>query len=180
MGNSLLKRIAFFALAALLLGIILVAWNRSSNIDDLAATKLASVPEVRDIPIVIYLVDTLRADRLGVYGYSRNTSPQIDALAEDSVVFDQAYGPAPWTLPSVASLFTSTFICEHRIIKDDGKLSESLETLAEKLQRSGYHTGAFYRNPWIGAPTGLNRGFEVYGYIPELAGLLWIYREWQS
>ena len=51
-------------------------------------------------PIVLYLVDTLRADRLGLYGYTkRQTSPILDALAAESVVFDAAYAPAPWTLP---------------------------------------------------------------------------------
>jgi len=67
-----------------------------------------------EVPVVIYLVDTLRADRLGAYGYdTRSTSPNLDALAADSVVFEQAYAPASWTLPSVTSIFTSTFACEH-------------------------------------------------------------------
>ena len=152
--------------AIILLGIIGFWWGLSLNKQQQMATDTDVIPGPRDVPIIIYLVDTLRADRLGVYGYSGATSPQIDALAANSVVFDQAYAPAPWTLPSVASLLTSTFICEHRIIKDDGKLHDSLETLGEKLRRSGYSTGGFYRNPWIGSPTGLNRGFDVYGYIP--------------
>jgi arylsulfatase A-like enzyme len=166
MRNTIRQRIVYFSVVVVLFGVIFTAWNISSNGKDPVGTELAGAQKYRDVPIVVYLVDTLRADRLGVYGYSAAKAPQIDALAADSVVFEQAYAPAPWTLPSVASLFTSTFICEHRIIKDDGKLSDSLETLAEKLQRSGYRTGGFYRNPWIGSPTGLNRGFDVYGYIP--------------
>ena len=61
-----------------------------------------------DVPVIIYVVDTLRADQLGLYGHPRPTSPNIDALAAESVVFDQAYAAAPWTLPSVVSLITST------------------------------------------------------------------------
>jgi len=166
MRKPVLKRVAFFCVAGVLLGILFTFWNLAPKDPDQVERELAAAQKYRDVPIVIYLVDTLRADRLGIYGYPGENSPQIKALAADSVVFEQAYAPAPWTLPSVASLLTSTFICEHRIIKDDGKLSDSLETLAEKLKRSGYHTGGFYRNPWIGSPTGLNRGFDVYGYIP--------------
>ena len=62
----------------------------------------------RDVPVMIDLVETLRADRLGAYGYTvRRTLPVLDALAEESVVFDQAYAPAPWTVPAVASLIAS-------------------------------------------------------------------------
>ena len=66
----------------------------------------------RSVPVVIYLVDSLRADRLGFYGYTeRPTSPNLDELAKESVVFEQAHATAPWTLPSVASLITSVFPC---------------------------------------------------------------------
>ena len=56
--------------------------------------------------IVFILVDTLRADHLGYSGYGRNTSPEIDALARENLVFESAIAPAPWTPPSVASIFT--------------------------------------------------------------------------
>jgi arylsulfatase A-like enzyme len=166
MRKPKLQQIVFVSVLVFL-GVIAGAWIFSSDVAEQADTGMAEIRKYADVPIIIYLVDTLRADRLGVYGYSRETSPQIDALAIDSVVFEQAYAPAPWTLPSVASLFTSTFICEHQIIMDDGKLNSSLETLAEKLKSAGFHTGSFYRNPWIDSPTGLNRGFDVYGYIPQ-------------
>ena len=117
----------------------------------------------RDVPVIIYLVDTLRADRLGIYGYPRPTSPQIDALARDSVVFDQAYAPAPWTLPSVASLITSTFACEHRVFERK-KLSPELLTLAERLTNAGYFTGGLYHNIWVGALLGLSRGYDEFLY----------------
>ena len=114
------------------------------------------------VPIILYLVDTLRADRLGLYGYAeRSTSPNLDALVDESVVFDAAYAPAPWTLPSVASIVTSTFSCEHGLVDGRTKLSESIKTLAELLGTVGYDTGAYYSSAWAGPGWGLDRGYAV-------------------
>jgi len=117
----------------------------------------------RDVPVIIYLVDTLRADRLGFYGYPRPTSQELDALAAESVVFEQAYAPAPWTLPSVAGLITSTFSCENGMTERK-KLNPALKTLAERLKGAGYFTGGVYHNIWIGPLTDLDRGYEVFDY----------------
>jgi hypothetical protein len=117
----------------------------------------------RNVPVVIYLVDTLREDRLGFYGYPRPTSPELDALATESVVFEQAYAPAPWTLPSVASLITSTFSCENGMTERK-KLNPALKTLAERLGAAGYFTGGVYHNIWIGPLTDLDRGYEIFNY----------------
>ncbi len=118
----------------------------------------------RDVPIVLYLVDTLRADRLGAWGYDRETSPALDALAEESVVFEQAYAPAPWTLPSVASLLTSTHLCEHGVVVERMKLDPALTTLAERLASVGFRTASFYNNWFVGKIAGLDRGYEVRGH----------------
>jgi arylsulfatase A-like enzyme len=115
----------------------------------------------RSVPVIIYVVDTLRADRLGIYGYDQPTSARIDGLASDSVVFQQAYAPAPWTTPSVASLITSTFVCEHQMTQRK-KLAPELQTLAERLKRIGYDTGAFIANPLVGDLTELSRGYVDY------------------
>lgn len=115
-----------------------------------------------DVPVIIYLIDTLRADRLGLYGYSRRpVSPEIDALAAESVVFDEAYGAAPWTLPSVASLHTSTFACEHGLNAYGRKLNPAIPTLAEALSASGYATAGYFSNIHAGALAGLDRGFAT-------------------
>jgi glucan phosphoethanolaminetransferase (alkaline phosphatase superfamily) len=84
---------------ALLLAAAIVWWAQRN--DETAVAEDAS--QHRDVPVIIYVVDTLRADRLGLYGYAQSTSARIDALASDSVVFDQAYAPAPWTTPSVST-----------------------------------------------------------------------------
>jgi arylsulfatase A-like enzyme len=118
-----------------------------------------SAPGNRDVPVIIYLVDTLRADRLGFYGYPGPTSPNLDRLAGGSVVFQQAYAPAPWTLPSVAALMTSTFACEHGL-EARKKLSPQLRTLAERFKTAGYFTASVYHNLWVGPLAGLDRGYD--------------------
>lgn len=114
----------------------------------------------RQAHVVIFLIDTLRADRLGVYGYHRDTSPNIDALAAESVVFTSCYGPAPWTLPSVVSLMTSTFPCEHGVVVDGQKIAASTSPLAQRLSQAGWATASFYANPYAGPMTELDRGFD--------------------
>ncbi len=111
--------------------------------------------------VVIFLIDTQRADRLGTYGYDRRpTSPRIDALGREGVVFEQAYSPAPWTLPTVASLMTSVFPCEHRTLNDRDRLSESFDTLTSKLKRLGYTTLNLYSNPYAGPRFGVARDYD--------------------
>jgi arylsulfatase A-like enzyme len=114
-----------------------------------------------EVPVVIYLIDTLRADRLGLYGYGKPTSPTIDALARESVVFDRAYAAAPWTLPSVASLYTSRYPCEHGVLRTRLALSPALPTLAEHMQSLGYATASYHQNAFAGTVAGLSRGFQV-------------------
>lgn len=118
------------------------------------------------VNVVIYLIDTLRADRLGVYGYTRPTSPNIDALGRDAVVFERAQAPAPWTLPSVVSILTSTFLCEHGVVSEGAKLSPAIRTLAERLKSVGYHTVSLYVNDFVGPVSGLNRGYDVCRKFP--------------
>jgi len=122
--------------------------------------------ERRTPHVVIMLIDTLRADRLGVYGHGHNTSPVIDALARESVVFDSCYSPAPWTLPSVVSLQTSTFPSEHQVLIEGQKTPLSMPTLAERLQDDGYATASFFANAFAGPMSGLNRGYDRCDYNP--------------
>ncbi len=127
-----------------------------------------SQPNVEDTPdagslpnVVIFLVDTLRADRLEPYGYSKPTSPNLRELARESTLFEQAYSPAPWTLPSVVSLMLSQLICEHRVVYDGQVIDPAAVPLAERLRERGYRTGSFFVNPYAGALSGLDRGFDT-------------------
>src|SRR4029450_7523192 len=90
--------------------------------------------------VVVYLVDTLRADHLGLSGYRRATGPELRRFARDAVVFDAAIASSSWTKPSVASLFTSLPPGQHRCVQFYTPLDPSLVTLAERLREGGYAT----------------------------------------
>jgi arylsulfatase A-like enzyme len=117
--------------------------------------------------VVIFLVDTLRADRLGSYGYGGGTSPYIDALGDAGVVFEQASAPAPWTLPSVASLLLSALPCEHNVLVDNDKIDGSARPLAALFKEAGYKTASFYTNPYAGEMSGLERGFDLSQHMVQ-------------
>ena len=145
-----------FGLAAAF-GIFLLAIGCATSDDPRDRTvTLARTPNV-----VIFLIDTLRADRLGAYGYRKPTSPHIDSLVADGVLFEDASAPAPWTLPSVVSLFLSALPCEHNVLIDGDKVAATARTLPMRLEQAGYNTASFFANPYAGALSGLERGFNV-------------------
>lgn len=115
-------------------------------------------------PDIIFLVlDTQRLDRLSCYGYEQETSPNLDALAQDATIFRNAYSTAQWTVPSHASMFTGVYPSVHRTQHSDSILPKTLPTLAERLQSGGYHTAAFCNNPLVGVVNnGLRRGFYSF------------------
>jgi choline-sulfatase len=90
--------------------------------------------------IVLIIVDALRPDYLGCYGYDRPTSPRIDALARESIVFDAAVAQAPWTKPSFSSILTSLYPFQHGVIDWESVMPDSVATLPEVLRASGYAT----------------------------------------
>lgn len=116
--------------------------------------------------VIVYLIDTLRADHMSLYGHDKPTTPAIDALAAESVVFENAHAPAPWTLPSVPSIMTSTFPCEHGVIVDGHKIPLELPTLPDLLRHVGYRTVQYYANGYAGPNAGLNRCFDVSTRAP--------------
>jgi arylsulfatase A-like enzyme len=133
--------------------------------------------------IILITLDTTRADRLGCYGYRRQTSPNIDKLADESVLYTRAIAPSNWTFPSHASLFTGKFTSSHGARYDpEGLLlltdaisgpkswdvyrvrglAQNEVTLAEVLKESGYTTAAVVGGPWLKRIFGLNKGFDYY------------------
>lgn len=118
--------------------------------------------------ILLVTVDTLRADHLGCYGYFRDTSPTIDALAEESVFFERAYCPMATTLPSHASLLTGLLPLEHGILANqehggDGFRSRpGARSIAEFLREEGYATGAFVSAAPIKRSSGIDAGFDTF------------------
>ena len=118
-------------------------------------------PEPRQTPnIIIYMVDTLRPDHLGAYGYETPTSPHLDRFAEQAVVFEYAVGQAPWTRPSVASIFTGMTPMAHGTTSKKHKLDTEIPTLASILSGSGYAAAAVISNPNVSPTFGFDRGFD--------------------
>lgn len=116
----------------------------------------------RGCNVLLISIDTLRADHLGAYGYERATSPHIDALAEDGILFERAFTQSHNTKISHATLLTSLHPTVHGVTKDTA-LPERIETLAERLRAGGYTTAGFVTNPgWLGEQSGLAQGFDHY------------------
>jgi arylsulfatase A-like enzyme len=112
--------------------------------------------------IILILVDTLRADHLSCYAYGRRTSPCIDRIAEESVVFENAISSAPWTPPSHASLFTGTYPSRHGVTRSRLVLDPALAPLPEVLRRHGYRTYGVSSNYWLSRETHFDRGFDEF------------------
>ena len=112
---------------------------------------------------ILYLVDTLRADHTGVYGYKRNTTPELDAFAKDAIVFEAAVAHASWTKPSVASILTSHLPGQHRAVQLRDPLDRSQVTIAGRLDARGFATGAAIANSVIyGEESAFDRGFDFF------------------
>lgn len=124
--------------------------------------------------IVLIVVDTLRADHLGCYGYRRNTSPNMDRLAEDSVRFTRYYSNCGWTLPAFTSILTGLYPLNHEIVCTNADmeihrlpakkvLSSDIATLPEILQWAGYTSAACDQLfTWVHHPNWFARGYEFY------------------
>ncbi|MEF8785745.1 MAG: sulfatase [Haloarculaceae archaeon] len=111
-------------------------------------------------PNVLFVVlDTVRKDRLSVYGYDKPTTPTLETFAEEARVYEHAVAPAPWTLPVHASLFTGLYPSEHNATQETPYL-EDATTLAESLSAAGYATSCYSSNAWITPYTHLTDGFD--------------------
>jgi arylsulfatase A-like enzyme len=135
----------------------------------LAATGCHHGPS-KPTTVVVYVVDTQRADHLGTYGATRPTSPHLDDFAAKSLVFDRALTHASWTLPAVASLLSGLYPAEHRATRDPrdeyrySHLAPEVTTLATVYHDAGFTTGAWVDNVFLAPEFGLKRGFDVYDY----------------
>ena len=132
-----------------------------------AAARAAPAPEPppasRARHLVLITIDTLRADRVGAYGYARARTPRIDALAARGVRFEHAYATAPITLPSHASLMTGRYPPGHGSRHNGMRVDAAVPTLAKILSAAGFATGAFVSAFPLDRRFGLNAGFATYG-----------------
>jgi arylsulfatase A-like enzyme len=116
--------------------------------------------------VLLIVVDTLRADHLGCYGYPRPTSPRLDALAAAGVRFANARAPSSWTGASVASIMTGLYPAVHGLEQSESALADERPTIAEAFRDAGYDTIAFSANPAYVTPvSGLGQGFARFDVL---------------
>jgi arylsulfatase A-like enzyme len=132
------------------------------RIDAPASPSVATAPALRGQSVLFILLDASQRTRFGVYGNPRVTTPHIDELARDSLVFDAAHATAPYTLSSTASLFTSLLPPQHGVVEKANRLAQGVPTLAEAFRAAGYATAAFSANGFVSRHFGLTRGFEDF------------------
>jgi arylsulfatase A-like enzyme len=113
-------------------------------------------------PVILISIDTLRADHLSAYGYRAVQTPNIDAFAEQGTLFAHADSQIPLTLPSHASLFTSTYPFQNRIEENAERVPAGAVTLASVLKSHGYKTAGFVASVFLEKEMGLDQGFDFY------------------
>jgi arylsulfatase A-like enzyme len=122
----------------------------------------AEPPPAIKYNLLVISIDTLRADHLKCYGYNRDTSPHLDQLAREGVLFENLTATASWTVPSHMSMFTSLYPSVHGVQSFTSQLGKGVPTLAQCLAESGYVTAAFVTGPILNHYFRFNRGFQFY------------------
>ncbi len=142
--------------------IVITVEGRKANVALASIALLARAPA--HVPnVLLYVVDCLRADHVGAYGYRKPTTPHLDALARDGVVAEHAYACGGWTKPSVGCLFTGEQPSGHGARSLADGLSDAPATLAETFRGAGYATAAWVANPILDTGAwGFGRGFDSF------------------
>ncbi|MCW8984135.1 MAG: sulfatase, partial [Thermoanaerobaculales bacterium] len=117
--------------------------------------------------ILLYVVDTLRADRLSCYGGPPGISPALDRLAFDGVLFENAVAQSSWTKPSMVSVLSGMLTTEHGVRQREPRIPNQVPLVAELLRSVGYRTGAFTANAYLVEAAGFDRGFDTFRYAHE-------------
>ncbi len=176
-----LRSTGLFTMIGLTLSSTAWAFNRPTPIDLSPSSQLQNTiaTSSTDKPnVVLIVMDTTRADHLSCYGYPKNTTPVLSALARESVIYRHAVSPSPWTLPAHASMFTGLYPIQHNAYchpSNESKcqaypLPPERQTVAERLSAQGYDTAAVLGN-WsiLHRSFGLDQGFWYYDDRPRLA-----------
>lgn len=154
------------ALTVLLFGVLLgTGALLAGRYERPAAQEVQEISSPGDAPdIILVVIDALRADYLALYGGSV-TTPHLDALASEGVVFRNSFAQASWTKPSFATLFTGLYASEHGAVGKATPLRQDVPTLAQVLNANGYYTKGFANNRNIIPSEGFGKGFDEYDYL---------------
>lgn len=178
---SLSNKITFKSLIFLIITFLIIAGGYFGYSKYIKQRHLALL-DCPDCNVVVIMIDTMRADHLPTYGYKRNTAPFFKAFLDKSVVFEKAFSASSWTAPATASVFTSLYPSQHRVISGflatkkmikDGQAIEmnsippEYVTLGEMMKKAGYQTLGVADNLNIGKEMGFDRGFDQFEKFGE-------------
>jgi len=158
-----MKRIKIMRKTVLFLCATLIAVFLSTRADGKPAkTGTVGISAAEKPNVVLIVIESLRKDHVGCYGYSRNTTPSIDAFAKKAVRFTNAVSTSSWTIPSHMSIFTGLYPGVHRVRNLPDALDTKVPTLAEILKNAGFYTTGIVSNPTLNSMCGYGRGFNLY------------------
>ena len=161
------------------------SWGHRLDCDDRSPTVYPGAPDIplnardedcdgldsaRGSNVILITLDALRAGHLGSYGYPRDTSPNIDKIASEGVLFTNAFSQSSWTIPSLASLLTSMYPGQHgahHSVKGASGLSQNVPLVTDVLKNAGYETAAFLSSAYPLLELGFSRSFDLYGTDAE-------------
>jgi arylsulfatase A-like enzyme len=149
------------------------AFNTGS-LDFLVRSDSSSGSDPERKNVILIIMDTVRKDRLSLYGYERQTTPYLDQFARESIVFENAFSSSSWTIPAHASLFTGLYPSQLHLAKKEKAhwLNNSFRTLAEILGEKGMKTYGYSANGNISAGTNFAQGFDLFWQMDPEKGLL--------
>jgi arylsulfatase A-like enzyme len=166
MSQKLLdQRWPWFLAAALLVGGFVLTLFKERPID---TRPLGSIEDIErlaerdDLNVMFILIDTLRAERLGAWGYERDTSPTMDWMADSGIRFARHLAQSSWTKCSMASMWTGLYPQRTRVLRYNDVVSEHAVMPAEILQDAGFRTIGLWRNGWVAPNFGFGQGFDTY------------------
>ena len=153
-------------------GLVTLVWFVQFNIHNLQHTEERGITVIagkenplnsEDKPNVILIVmDTARADHLSSYGYFRKTTPNIDKIAGEGILFENAIAASSWTLPSHASIFTGMYLSKHGVDSEHHYLEDKFYTIAEVMRLNRYKTFGYSNNTFISSGLNMTQGFDSF------------------
>jgi arylsulfatase A-like enzyme len=154
----------YFSLAGVLLVLMVVLqFDRvASEASEGSAHDLRTMADRDHVNVVFIVIDTLRADRVHAWGYARETSPHIDALAQRGVRFANVEAQSSWTKASMASLWTAMYPQRTGVLSFSHAIPPEAMLPAEIFQEAGYRTAGIWRNGWVANNFGFDQGFDLY------------------
>jgi arylsulfatase A-like enzyme len=154
----------YFTLAGILFVVLLMTQFeiRPAPRDAGKIEDIGTIAKRDDVNLLFIVIDTLRADRLHVYGYPRETSPVMDQLAETGIRFNRVISQSSWTKASMASMWTSTWPQRNGILRWSHSLPPEATLPPEVFQKAGFQTAGIWRNGWVAPNFGFGQGFATY------------------